>query len=266
MFKLDPPRPAQGNASPETEGVNAVHPAVATSSEELQGALPTPPLPLALGEPSNGAGSVTRKARQLAAGPDAQGWNDPFFRGRAGAVMRRWLAPLEGERGPRFWGAAAGVLVCWVLLRGVWAFGSEQPSTHWDRENRPQAFAGDGSGLAAMDVVAQRRPQEGGDKHWLVITGVVENQGDAPVLGARVAASLAQGGGPLVSWAGRWLHPSALSGTDASSALAKLQEAPADTILLPGQRLPFVLLGTNVAPHTPFQLHVAASTPDGNTP
>ena len=186
--------------------------------------------------------------------------NDPFFRGRLGGLLRRWLTYFEGDRGSRFWGGAAGVFLCLVILRSLWAFGAEQPATHWERHNRPQAVATDGSGLVALDVVVQRRPQTDADGPLLVVTGVIENQGKRTVSAAKVAASF-DNTPPAISWAGHWLSPTDLAAEHAPVTLAALQKRPEKSAIAPGHRLPFVLVVNAVSPNTPFQLHVAAGAP-----
>lgn len=222
-------------------------------------------VPIAIGESRENAATfpdhTPERTSEVAVQRGHSPLSDPFFRGWVGGLMQRGLAILESERAPRFWGAAAGVLVCLVILRAVWAFSTEQPATHWERRNQPQAQASDGSDLVAMDVVVQRRARTGAKGHWVLISGVVENRGDLPIAGAKVAATFGEGLKPVMSWAGRWLHPAAFSGAPSAAEFAMLKEAPLDVSMMPGQRLPFVLVAEDIPPDTPFQLHVAAAAP-----
>lgn len=260
MFKLEPPRSSHGAQSPaETPGKVPGLPKTSGS------AAIDPLVPVALGSSHHVAPDLSMSVAHPRES-ESHPLNDPFFRGWLGGILRGWFAYFEGERGTRFWGGAAGLLLCLVILRAVWAFGSEQPSTHWDRENRPQAVATDGSRLAAMDVVVHRRPAPDEDAHLLLVTGVVENQGNQLVHAAKVAASFGDRAPPAMTWAGHWLSPGDLIGERAQATMAALQKQPENATIAPGHRLPFVLVGKNVPPNTPFQLHVAAGPSSKQTP
>lgn len=253
MFKLDPPRTPEDASSPP-DALKTRADEVETTKRE---AAATPAVPIAIGIPH----SRRPDSSEPGISPDPQQplpLNDPFFRGWLGGLMRRWLVSFEGERGSRFWGAAAGVLLCVVCLRALWAFGSEQPVTHWERDNRPHAIATDGSRLAAFDVVVQRRLSRASGEPLLVISGVVENQGGEPVPGAQVAVSFDDNATPVMSWAGHWLSPGELEDGLVAATLEALGKRPENAIVPPGKRLPFVLVVRNVPANTPIQLHVAA--------
>ena len=260
MFKLEPHRPNQSTSAPHVS--KPEDPASSETTRENQGAQPI--VPIAVGSSPPSAWSESAPAI-LGISREPSPLNDPFFRGRIGGWIRRWLTYFEGDRGSRFWGGAAGVLLCLVILRSMWAFGSEQPATHWERHNRPQAVATDGSGLVALDVVVQRRPKADAAGHLLLVTGAIENQGKRTVSAAKVAASF-DSKAPAISWAGHWLSPSDLAAEQAQATTAALQKRPEKAAIAPGERLPFVLVVDTVSPNTPFQLHVAAGMPPKKAP